>query len=688
MNSKAIKFCFLLFLLISIPISSASSQTWSWTKVDTMFNRTGVYPNWKSAPAFTDFDRDGDYDLAIGCGNGSIQYYENIGDSSQYAWSQNNRIFEGVTLGDSVVVTFADLNGSGVKDLILSAVTFDRSVKYMINLGPPDDPLWFYDESIFAGIDSLVYNPTFADYDLDGDLDMGSLSAISWFDFRFFKNVGSGSHPIWEEDSSYFPDMEAPDGWGPFDVCLLDMDSDGDCDILATQWLWDDGFAVYGYKNIGSPEDPVWERVDFYVAQRYLVTFPELAFADLDGDGDQDLAAGYFEPNLDMYENIGSSQNMVFDERHPEVWGNLWVYRCESVQAFDYDGDDDDDLTSTGNIAFWPDFYDYVFFRSWENVGSRSDCHWSESAWIPSAPRLTGHWRLTSADLNDDDRIDIGFSHVTYDPTDTLLLTYLNLYEPGNPQWEYDTTIFSEFADPGADSDPELADLDNDGDVDLFVYTEGQFRFYANIGGPSSPDWEQRPSWLEGLDDVAHAGRFADLDRDGRLDLTLIAAKGLKAYLNDGSFGQPSWSFAPEVFEDLDTVIFSYFDFSDLDGDGDEDLIGGANGFILCYENGSVASVEGSPDAGAMPVRFLHTTCHPNPFNSSTEITIVMPRDGRVSLAIYNLLGEVVARPLDGELQAGRHSIIWNAEGLASGLYFYRLTAGEYSATKKIALIR
>ncbi|KPJ48626.1 MAG: hypothetical protein AMJ41_04555 [candidate division Zixibacteria bacterium DG_27] len=80
---------FLLVLLISFQADLTFSQTWSWTKVDTMFNRTGVYPSWKSAPAFTDFDRDGDYDLAIGCGNGTIQYYENIGDSSHYEWRQN-----------------------------------------------------------------------------------------------------------------------------------------------------------------------------------------------------------------------------------------------------------------------------------------------------------------------------------------------------------------------------------------------------------------------------------------------------------------------------------------------------------------------------------------------------------------------------------------------------------------------
>ncbi|KPJ48627.1 MAG: hypothetical protein AMJ41_04560 [candidate division Zixibacteria bacterium DG_27] len=566
---------------------------------------------------------------------------------------------------EHIAVTFADLNGSGVEDLIISAVTFARSVKYMINLGPPDDPLWFHDQTIFAGIDSLVYNPSFADYDQDGDLDMGALSALYWFDFHFYENTGSTSQPIWEEDTSYFPDMEAPDGRGPFDVYVLDMDSDGDCDILASQWLWDAGFSIYGYKNIGSLEDPEWERIEFYIPRRYLTTFPELAFADLDADGDEDLIMGFLEPNLDLYENIGSPQNMVFDERKPEIWGNIWVYRCESVEAFDYDRDGDDDLTSTGNIAFWPDFYDYVYFRSWENLGSNSNCQWSEAAWIPSAPRLTGHWRLTSGDLNGDNRVDLGFSHVTHTPTDTLLLAYLNLYEPGQPEWEYDTTIFRYFNDPESDSDPELADLDSDGDMDLFMYTQGQFRFYENVGGPSSPDWEERPSWLQGLDDVHHAGRFLDLNRDGRLDLTLIASRGLKAYMNTGSLGQPSWTFTPEVFEDLDSLTFSYFDFSDLDGDGDEDLLGGTEGFIFYYENGSVTSVD-----------------------SSTEISFVIPRDSRVRLAIYNLLGEVIARPLDQRLHPGRHGLIWNAEGFASGLYFYRLSAGEHSATRKMTIVK
>jgi len=223
--------------------------------------------------------------------------------------------------------------------------------------------------------------------------------------------------------------------------------------------------------------------------------------------------------------------------------------------------------------------------------------------------------------------------------------------------------------------------------MDLFVYTEGQFRFYENLGGPSSPEWSERPSWLEGLDDVSHAGRFADLNRDGRFDLVLLASQGLKAYMNTGSLGQPSWTLTPEVFEELDTLTFSYIDFSDLDGDGDEDLLGGTDGFVFYYENGSATSVKESSIVDVVP-DFLDVNCYPNPFNNSTEITFVIPRDSRVRLAIYNLLGEVVARPLDQRLHGGRYSFTWNADGFSSGLYFYRLSAGEHSATRKMTIVK
>jgi len=57
-------------------------------------------------------------------------------------------------------------------------------------------------------------------------------------------------------------------------------------------------------------------------------------------------------------------------------------------------------------------------------------------------------------------------------------------------------------------------------------------------------------------------------------------------------------------------------------------------------------------------------------------------------LEIYNLLGEKVATLVDGEQQAGYISVSWEASELSSGLYFYKLTAGDFTETKRMMLVR
>jgi len=79
---------------------------------------------------------------------------------------------------------------------------------------------------------------------------------------------------------------------------------------------------------------------------------------------------------------------------------------------------------------------------------------------------------------------------------------------------------------------------------------------------------------------------------------------------------------------------------------------------------------------------------YPNPFNQVTEIKYTLPQDGWVRLEVYNILGQRVAMLADGQQQAGYKSVRWDANSLASGIYFYRLTAGEFTKTKKMVLIK
>ncbi len=79
---------------------------------------------------------------------------------------------------------------------------------------------------------------------------------------------------------------------------------------------------------------------------------------------------------------------------------------------------------------------------------------------------------------------------------------------------------------------------------------------------------------------------------------------------------------------------------------------------------------------------------YPNPFNPSTTIRFGLPERSRVRLIVYNALGEQVAQLIDGDREAGYHAVSFNAAGLASGVYFYRITAGTFVDTKRLLFIR
>ncbi len=89
-----------------------------------------------------------------------------------------------------------------------------------------------------------------------------------------------------------------------------------------------------------------------------------------------------------------------------------------------------------------------------------------------------------------------------------------------------------------------------------------------------------------------------------------------------------------------------------------------------------------------LPTAYSLSQNYPNPFNPSTSIQFNIVQDGVVKLAVYNTLGKEVAVLVNGNMEAGSHKIDWQAEELSSGVYFYRLTAGSFSATKKMILMQ
>lgn len=79
---------------------------------------------------------------------------------------------------------------------------------------------------------------------------------------------------------------------------------------------------------------------------------------------------------------------------------------------------------------------------------------------------------------------------------------------------------------------------------------------------------------------------------------------------------------------------------------------------------------------------------YPNPFNPSTTITYRINEPAAVRLEVFNMMGQRVAVLADGSLQAGSYTVSFDATGLSSGVYFYRINTGTFTESKKMMLVK
>jgi hypothetical protein len=96
----------------------------------------------------------------------------------------------------------------------------------------------------------------------------------------------------------------------------------------------------------------------------------------------------------------------------------------------------------------------------------------------------------------------------------------------------------------------------------------------------------------------------------------------------------------------------------------------------------------GTENIGILPQTHSLPQNYPNPFNAATTISYTIPTATKINLDIYDLLGRKMTTLLNEYQQAGHHQAIWNAKDTPSGVYFYRLQAGEKTETNKMLLLK
>ncbi|MCP4632297.1 MAG: T9SS type A sorting domain-containing protein, partial [candidate division Zixibacteria bacterium] len=89
-----------------------------------------------------------------------------------------------------------------------------------------------------------------------------------------------------------------------------------------------------------------------------------------------------------------------------------------------------------------------------------------------------------------------------------------------------------------------------------------------------------------------------------------------------------------------------------------------------------------------LPSVFSLSINFPNPFNAKTEIKYSVPYKSNIRIDVYNLQGQKVETLIDDLIESGNHSITWNASNYSSGIYFYRLTTGDRSFSKRMTLLK
>ncbi len=637
---------------------------------------------------FADIDSDGDKDLFTFDSDTTLYFYRNIGTAQAASYSLITTRFQGISIRHWFA--FADIDSDG--DIDLFAGGEDQSVKFYRNTGTPSNPVLALEiEQLRTISDTVIYSeancvPTFCDIDNDGDLDFFTGQSLGTI--TYYENIGSQTTFLFRYVTDFWQNLiiispALGNRHGANSIEFVDIDNDLDFDLF-----WGDLFSsgIYFIRNDGTPSQPNVVIVDSlyphnspYISSGYNST----RFTDIDGDGDKDMFISVLylsqnTKNFTFYRNNGTQSNPVYERITDNYLKNVDVGGNSNIAFADIDGNGTPDLI-TGN--------DYAKLTLFRNTGIPGQPSFNLE--IDSLPIHSSSFNYSPAfgDLDNDGDLDLILGSYIRDS----IWLYRNTGTPNSFQFTREAVGNSiGITGIGQSSTPALVDIDNDGDLDLFSgATNGRIIFYQNTGTPNAFEFTFRTNFYQNIDAGDESiPRFADIDRDGDYDLFIGSQNGRIAYFrNDGSPTSPVFTFVTDTFAGLNVDRNSCPFFLDYDNDNDLDLfVGNGKGGIFFFRNDEISGI--SSHNSLVPEEFTIFQNYPNPFNPSTTIEFEFSGPTLASICISDISGRFVKQSQPVKFSGGRHRYVFWADGLPSGIYFFTISAGNRSASIRMLLVK